>query len=105
MVAARDTFINHMLQKAGFANAYQHLVRYPEITLEQLHSAQPDVLFLSSEPYPFRQKHVAELQKICPKSKILLVEGDLFSWYGSRLLKSAAYFLKLQQVLSKFFIS
>ncbi|MFN8346828.1 MAG: helical backbone metal receptor [Spirosomataceae bacterium] len=105
MVAAGNTFIDDMLQKAGFVNVFNDLTRYPEITAEQLYSAQPDVIFLSSEPYPFRQKHVAEIQKICPKSKILLVNGELFSWYGSRLLNSTAYFLKLRKELSKFFIS
>jgi ABC-type Fe3+-hydroxamate transport system substrate-binding protein len=105
MAAAKDTFIDNMLQKAGFANVFHHLARYPEITPLQFHSANPDFIFLSSEPYPFKQKHISELQEICPFSKILLVDGELFSWYGSRLIKSATYFLELRQRVSKFFIS
>ena len=105
MAAAKDTFIDNILQKAGFTNVINHLSRYPEINPTQLHSANPDFIFLSSEPYPFTQKHIAELQVICPFSKILLVDGELFSWYGSRLVKSAAYFLELRQRVSKFFIS
>ncbi|MEI7581589.1 helical backbone metal receptor [Runella sp.] len=105
MAAAKDTFIDNILQKAGFTNVFNHLSRYPEINPTQLHSANPDFIFLSSEPYPFTQKHIAELQEICPFSKILLVDGELFSWYGSRLVKSAAYFLELRQRVSKFFIS
>lgn len=105
MAAASNTFINNMLQKAGFNNVFHHLSRYPEINPVQLHSANPDFIFLSSEPYPFKQKHIAELQEICPLSKIVLVDGELFSWYGSRLVKSAAYFLELRQRVSKFFIS
>jgi len=105
MVAASNTFIDNMLQKAGFINVFSHLTRYPEIMSEQLHSVNPDFIFLSSEPYPFKQKHITELQEICPASKILLVDGELFSWYGSRLVKSAAYFLELRQRVSKFFVS
>jgi ABC-type Fe3+-hydroxamate transport system substrate-binding protein len=105
MAAASSTFIDSMLQKAGFTNVFHHLSRYPEINPDQLHSANPDLIFLSSEPYPFKHKHIAELQEICPLAKILLVDGELFSWYGSRLLKSAAYFLELRQRVSKFFIS
>lgn len=105
MAAASNTFIDNMLQKAGFTNVFNHLSRYPEINPSQLHSANPDFIFLSSEPYPFKQKHIAELQEICPTSKILLVDGELFSWYGSRLVKSATYFLELRKRVSKFFIS
>lgn len=105
MVAAGQTFIDNMLQKAGFENVFGHLSRYPEISPAQLQEVKPDLIFLSSEPYPFKQKHIAELHKICPNSQILLVDGELFSWYGSRLLKSVTYFLELRQALSKFFIS
>ncbi len=60
-----------------------------------LQEAAPDEIFLSSEPYPFGQKHIAELQAYCPQARIRLVDGELFSWYGSRLQKSVPYFLDL----------
>lgn len=53
------------------------------------------LLLLSSEPYPFKQKHLDELQTLLPFTKIMLVEGEMFSWYGSRLLYSAEYFKNL----------
>jgi ABC-type Fe3+-hydroxamate transport system substrate-binding protein len=96
MVAANDTFINDMLARAGLTNVFAHLGRYPEITAEQLTEATPERIFLSSEPYPFAEKHRAEFQQICPEAKIEIVDGELFSWYGSRLLKSAAYFRQLR---------
>ena len=58
-------------------------------------SANPDFIFLSSEPFPFKEKHIAEFQSICPNVKIKLVDGELFSWYGSRLLKAPEYFREL----------
>jgi ABC-type hemin transport system substrate-binding protein len=92
MAAATGTFIDDMLRRAGFVNAFAELSRYPEITAEQLAMVAPQRILLSSEPYPFAEKHFAEFQQICPTAKVEIVDGELFSWYGSRLLKSAAYF-------------
>ncbi len=96
MVAASGTFIDDMLRRAGFSNAFAALPRYPEVTPEQLAAAAPQRIFLSSEPYPFGDKHVAEFQEICPGASIEIVDGELFSWYGSRLRLSAAYFNQLR---------
>ena len=96
MAAATGTFIDDMLHRAGFANAFARHARYPEITAEQLATAAPRRILLSSEPYPFSDKHIAEFQAICPAASIEIVDGELFSWYGSRLLKSAAYFSQLR---------
>lgn len=95
MVAATGTFIDDLLQRAGFRNVFSHLSRYPEVTAEQLAAAAPRRVLLSSEPYPFSEKHVAEFQTICPDAEISIVDGELFSWYGSRLQHSAAYLRNL----------
>jgi len=92
MVAANNTFINYLLTINKFVNVYQSLERYPEISIEKLSKKKPDLLFLSSEPYPFQGKHISELKEKFPNSKILLVDGEYFSWYGSRLLKAFTYF-------------
>ncbi|WP_421830572.1 helical backbone metal receptor [Larkinella sp.] len=99
MVAANQTFIHSMLELAGFQNAFEGITRYPEVTEADLKTAQPDLIFLSSEPYPFSEKHRTELQEICPDARVLLVDGEVFSWYGSRLLKSADYIQQLRQSL------
>lgn len=93
MVAGRDTFINDMLQRCGFENVISSPnARYPEISDDEIKGMKPHYIFLSSEPYPFKEEHLTELQAISPSSKIVLVDGEMFSWYGSRLLKSATYF-------------
>jgi len=92
MVAAGDTFIDNMLDIAGFSNVFGHLERYPAIDLETLANSQPALIFLSSEPYPFKEKHFETFQEACPNAKIILVDGECFSWYGSRLLYTARYF-------------
>jgi ABC-type Fe3+-hydroxamate transport system substrate-binding protein len=101
MTVGGDTFINSLLNTCGLLNRFEHLKRYPEITIEQMQTAgssnnmQRQLLFLSSEPYPFTEKHIAELQHSLPGTKMMLVDGEIFSWYGSRLLHAANYFQKL----------
>lgn len=100
MIAASGTFINDMLNRAGFENVFNDQTRYPQIDSEQLKSADPEVILLSSEPYPFKNKHFDEFQKICPNAVIKVVDGELFSWYGSRLKHAVRYFVKLRKELS-----
>lgn len=100
MVAANHTFIHTMLERAGFRNAFADQTRYPEITSDDLQSAQPDLIFLSSEPYPFTEKHVTDFQAIYPSARVMVVDGELFSWYGSRLLRSSDYFKNLRNEIA-----
>jgi ABC-type Fe3+-hydroxamate transport system substrate-binding protein len=98
MAAGTGTFINAILQLCEFTNAFNK-TRYPEVTTQDLIIAQPEIVFLSSEPYPFAEKHIAEFEKILPNTKIILVDGEMFSWYGSRLLRAPAYFNNLISTL------
>ncbi len=93
MTVGFDTFIHDILDKIGFQNIFKNQKRYPEISVEDLKSA--DYIFLSSEPFPFQQKHIDELQKELPDAKISLVDGEAFSWYGTRLAKCESYFQNL----------
>lgn len=99
MTVGGDSFISKMLDYAGFDNIFKNQLRYPVITIPQLQTVNCQLLLLSSEPYPFAQKHIKELQAYLPQTRILLVDGELFSWYGSRLLQAPAYFHKLHQKL------
>lgn len=93
-----DTFIHQMLSFAGFENIFSEKTRYPAIELNELIERNCDLLLLSSEPYPFQQKHIEELQPLLPATKILLADGELFSWYGSRMVKAPLYFQKLYSI-------
>jgi ABC-type Fe3+-hydroxamate transport system substrate-binding protein len=99
MAVGANTFIYDMLTRCGFENVFLNLNRYPIITADMLAAINPEYIFLSSEPYPFSEKHVAEFGHICPDAVIKIVDGEMFSWYGSRLLQSASYFQKLIQEL------
>jgi ABC-type Fe3+-hydroxamate transport system substrate-binding protein len=94
MAAGPDTFINDMLKKLGCRNVVNS-GRYPKFSDEEMKALNPDVVLLSSEPYPFSEKHFYQLKKMLPASTILLVDGEMFSWYGSRLLYACDYFKSL----------
>ena len=101
MTAGQGTFINDMLQRCGLVNVFDEGdPRYPELTAREVAEADPDVILLPSEPYPFAEKHIAAFNMICPGTPVRLVDGELFSWYGSRLLKAPAYFNGLLSTLS-----
>ncbi len=95
LTVGHDTFIHHLLGLAGFKNSFSDLERYPEITEEDLKQRSPQVLLLSSEPFPFSTKHFAEFKIFLPQTKIILADGEMFSWYGSRLQLLPGYLLKL----------
>ena len=95
MVVGNNNFINHLLKKCGFENAFSSISRYPQVSDKEILKENPDIIFLSSEPFPFKEKHVSDFQNNFPNSKIYLVDGELFSWYGPRLLESASYFTDL----------
>lgn len=96
MTIGGDTFINNMLLQAGYKNLFDNTIRYPEVSIELLQALKPEYIFLSSEPYPFSNKHMEELKTSLPDSVIMLVNGEMFSWYGPRLLQSANYFNQLR---------
>ncbi|CAN5289350.1 helical backbone metal receptor [soil metagenome] len=100
MTVGGDTFINDMLEKCGLQNMFKDHTRYPQIAAEKLVALRPSLVLLSSEPYPFKEKHIQEIKTLVPNAKILLVDGEMFSWYGSRMLYAAQYFKELINYIS-----
>ncbi len=99
MIAGKNTFIDDMLNRAGFINLAND-ERYPSLNEEQIKALDPEVILLSSEPFPFSERHLNYFQQLCPSAKVVTVDGELFSWYGSRLLKSPDYFHQLNLQLN-----
>ncbi|QEC69567.1 ABC transporter substrate-binding protein [Panacibacter ginsenosidivorans] len=102
MTIGGDTFINDMLKRCGLQNVFEKEQRYPEITLQQLKEHSVQLILLSSEPYPFKEKHVEEIKAVLPAAKILMVDGEMFSWYGSRLLYVVQYFKELINKINEY---
>ena len=91
MSIGNDTFIHYIMEKCGFQNICADRGRYPILSNEEIKELNPEIVLLSSEPFPFKEKHIIELKELLPTAKIILVDGEMFSWYGSRLLKAPAY--------------
>lgn len=102
MVAGGSTFIDKMLDLCGLENIFRNAQgRYPEVSHEELKGKAPDLIFLSSEPFPFGKKHAAKFETLFPDSRVMLVDGELFSWYGSRLKHAPVYLNGLLNSIEK----
>lgn len=88
MVAASETYIDSVLKHYNLDNVFSDQQRYPQVSLEDLQNRNPELILLSSEPFPFKQKHIEEIQEACPDAEIQLINGEWFSWYGSGMLKA-----------------
>lgn len=97
MAAGNSTFIGDVLNQMGLINSLKNSdLRYPELTMDEIKNLNPNLIFLSSEPFPFKESHINELKQLVPNATVKLVDGELFSWYGSRLLKSVEYLNNLE---------
>jgi len=102
MAAGGDTFINEMLKLNKFTNIYESKGRYPEIIIQKMRiQGDPDVVFLSSEPYPFKEEDAFEVGRFTHHAKTVFVDGEMFSWYGTRMLKAFGYFKQLHERLGE----
>jgi len=101
MAVGYDTFINDMMQLNGMENVMVNNNRYPTLSIEEIANLHPALVLLSSEPYPFKEKDISELKTLIPDSKFILVDGEYFSWYGSRLIGTPAYFNALNEIISE----
>lgn len=99
MAAGHSTFIHHILELTGMKNVFEHLPRYPQFSIEALQLLSPDVILLSSEPFPFSDKHISDFRLCFPDTQIALVDGEMFSWYGSRLQFTSQYLAHLADIL------
>ncbi|MCB9223087.1 MAG: ABC transporter substrate-binding protein [Crocinitomicaceae bacterium] len=93
MACGKDNFINAVMESIGLKNLIEDS-RYITISKEELIKKRPDVILLSTEPFPFTTEHCYALEHELGV-KVRLVDGEMFSWYGSRMLKMKDYFRKL----------
>ena len=98
MVVGNDNFIHSLLEWAGWKNAFEDRERYPTISVEDLKKVNPDRVLLSTEPYPFTDEDISFFKEILPMSKVHLVDGERFSWYGSRMKQTPAYIHAIQTI-------
>lgn len=92
MVVGGQTYLDTMLKMNSLKNVFDGQSRYPETNLDEIRALKLDYFLLSSEPYPFKEKDVLEIQKLIPNTSCKIVDGEMFSWHGTRLLKAFDYF-------------
>jgi len=91
MSVGGDTFISDMIATMGWQNVLTDKRRYPEVSPAELVGSDVELVLLSSEPYPFKDKHILEIKEVLPAVEVLLVDGEMFSWYGSRMKEAPGY--------------
>lgn len=95
MVVGNHTYIDSLLTTMGFENAFSSFEgRYPEVTKEDFQKAKLDYLFLASEPFPFKEKHITEFSAFLPRVKPIILDGEMF-WYGPRMIEAVDYFKRM----------
>jgi len=100
MVAGGDTFISDIMNKAGFDNTAKHLNRYPVLDATNKSTMEPEIILLCSEPYRFGDKHKSEFKELYPNAEVILTDGQMFTWYGSRMIHAFEYFNYLHKQIS-----
>ena len=101
MVAGRDTYMHEVLKLLGYETAiHRDDERYPQVTMDQVEESEPDLLLFTSEPFPYSSRELQIFQEKIPNCKKLVVNGEYFSWYGSRMIKSFQYFKQLKRQLN-----
>jgi ABC-type Fe3+-hydroxamate transport system substrate-binding protein len=93
MAAGKSTFIGSMMQVAGFNNLISG--RYPEISENEMRKA--DAILLATEPYHFNENDRKQLQEMFSGTRVIIVDGEMFTWYGTHMLKAFDYFTSFRQ--------
>jgi ABC-type Fe3+-hydroxamate transport system substrate-binding protein len=92
MTVSPDTYIANMLSLLGWQTVPRVCEqRYPILNAGALRELQVDLCLLSSEPYPFRDKHMTEVSKLLGGTPVHLIDGEMVSWYGSRSIAGLRY--------------
>lgn len=98
MTVGADTFIHDVMAAAGLVNVFAERTRYPAVSAGDVRASAPDVVLLSSEPYPFAERHVAEAEAAFGAPAVL-ADGEAFSWYGARMREAPAALAALRATL------
>jgi ABC-type Fe3+-hydroxamate transport system substrate-binding protein len=104
MTVSRDTYVSRTLGLVDWHTVPERSGdRYPQIDLDDALLAGVEVALLSSEPFMFREKHVAELRGTAALQgkKLALIDGEMTSWYGSRAIRALGYLRCFREALDR----
>jgi hypothetical protein len=98
MTVSADTYIAAMLGELDWRVPALDDVRYPRFTWSDALVEGLDAVLLSTEPYRFTQQHADALEQQLG-IPVLLVDGEMMSWYGTRALAGLRYLRTLPALL------
>ena len=104
MTISQDTYISAFLREAGWQTLlHDPVTRYPEVEITPDLVAETDLFLFSSEPFEFTQLHIDAFAAAhdCPRDKLLLIDGEYCSWYGSRAVAGLHYLHGLATEIAK----
>lgn len=103
MTVSRDTYISRMLDLVGWDTVPEQAhSRYPSVELSARTLLDVKVVLLSTEPYSFVDRHLAEIAAEFPPQahpQVALIDGGMTSWYGSRAIEGLRYLRELRRAL------
>ncbi|WP_413513290.1 ABC transporter substrate-binding protein [Myroides odoratus] len=101
LVAGDSTFIHELLTLNKFENVYaSRAEKYPEVEVRKIRiQGDPELVFLSSVPYPFEEEDAFEIGRFTHHGKTIFVDGEMFSWFGTHVCKAFAYFKQIHNRL------
>jgi hypothetical protein len=101
MTVSRDTYVARMLEAVGWRTLLPAAAepRYPVIAPEAPWLHDVERVFLASEPFPFRERHLSEAAALVPGRPVHLIDGEMISWYGSRAIRGLDYLRELRAAL------
>jgi hypothetical protein len=92
MTVSRDTYVSRTLATIGWQTLpLESAARYPVVEGTAAWLEAVDLVLLSSEPFPFRERHVAAAATLAPGRPVQLIDGEMISWYGTRAIHGLAY--------------
>jgi ABC-type Fe3+-hydroxamate transport system substrate-binding protein len=98
ITVSRDTYVSRMLDLVKWETVPEKADgRYPRISLEDKGFVEARTVLLSSEPYRFRDSHLAEVRALLPGRNVALIDGEMTAWYGSRAIAALGYLARIRK--------
>ena len=104
MTIASDTYISAMLAEVGWETLPAveggdvGAARYPVFGWNAPWLPKVERVLLSTEPYRFHSRHIDEVAALAARPATL-IDGEMASWYGSRVIAGLRYLASLRRGL------
>jgi hypothetical protein len=103
MTISSETYISDCLARVGFRTVIAEKVgdnvsRYPTFEWGEFAAKELGAVLLSSEPYRFGAADCEAIRKLGVQCPVLLIDGEMTSWYGSRAIQGMEYLMNFRRL-------